>query len=232
MLAMMCARADVSVAEANSNLQSFTLTTPAPINDHSTISNDHIEILKDIFAQSGYRLKLVYDSSAKALSTFKGGRYDAGIFVESLDAPMDGIRVPAVIESINMVFFTASDRADNLSIDALPANLRIASSALGKKVLSLYYPELLKNSDHILVSNPEHLFRLVKAQRADIGFSAKPLLFLNDEVSAQFQQLSKDEVNLELHIYLQPKHADLMPTLDRLLIENYQPRLEHFTNNR
>lgn len=219
----------------NPPLKDFTVTTPSPITDYSTISQAHIAQLERIFSELGYRLIVVHDSKAKSAPTFLGGRYDGSIFLDGTDLLPESQQVKTPIEHVHMVFFTQASKTQLLSSSTWPNGTRVAVTANGKKAITQYFPDLEAKVTFITANQPSQILRLVQSQRADIGLTAQPM-FASSYAHEQFRDehfefVSDLTIERNLYLYVQQEYRDLIPQLDALLQERYLPNLDLISNN-
>lgn len=210
-------------------LRPFTVSTPSPINQKSTVSTKHIALLKDVFAKAGLELQLVHDTTGRAVNAFEGGRYDGGIFIETVHNPQNAVRIDSIIETTQVIFISKRGQADKV-MNA--EQLTIVSTTFGKKIMLQHHAKLLQNSTRQSAASSKQVFHILQAGRADIGIIPKPLLCRHPEAAATFEQVPMGETHLNMHLYIHKKDAALKTKLESLLALHYQPHLASINNNR
>ncbi len=224
-----------NTSSAQSSLRPFSLTTPSPLTNYSTISKHHIEHLHTVFASLGYELTVTHDSGARALDSFKGGRYHGGIFIEGVHPLAPNLKVTPAIEHVHYGFFSQEANNHLTNPNDWPAQIPVALSNNGLQVLNTHWPELQENIKPIIVNHPVQILRLVQSGRAQLGFTAK-VVFTSSYMDGRFAQenfqfLPGLDAERELYLYVQEEFAFLKADLKKQLIDLYLPALPEISNN-
>ncbi len=215
------------------DLPVFSVTTPSPITDYSTISNAHIEKLSKVFESLGYQLYMHLEISNATKRLFDGQRYDGAIFLEDQDQSKEGVRIEPPLEKAYLDFFCLMENRSRFDLSGIPEGTTIATTGLGKSLLNKTYPNLSLN---ILVANhPEHLLRLVKSGRAELGLTGRPLILSDlakdENGNPLFTMLPDGTIERGLYLYLPEKHRELKQPLEELLQKIYFPAAKSLSNN-
>ena len=226
-------------ASAENQLEPFTLTTPSPVTEYSTVSKTHIHHLDQVFEKLGFRLVVIHNSSTQAAEAFTHGRYDGAILIEGTETLSTNLRVVPPVEHVEMGFFTRQGRLQNTNVGSidrsLPNGARVAITENGLEILSQQLPKIRQKIVPVIASHPVQILRLVQSSRADFGFTSKTLFVSNytDEHfgQEQFLFLPEQQVIRALNLYLHKDHLFIKTKLEQLLQKHYLPSISKRDQN-
>ena len=226
--------ASASTAENDNELPLFVITTPSPITDYSTISNAHIRILESVFLQLGHKLEMKLVLAETTRKQFQGERYDGSIFIEDKSDNEDGLRIEKPLEYVYFDMFCLMEVCPEFRQAMVPPNTVIAATGLGSILIDRHFSE--KQFEIVKANHPEHLLRLVKSGRAQLGLTGRPLLYsklaFDDNDQKLFDVLEGNSLKRGLYLHLSGDDVEFKTKLEQLLDEFYYPQAAKISNNR
>jgi hypothetical protein len=219
--------------EPANTLPVFVVTTPSPITDYSTISNAHIRLLEAAFLKLGFQLQMQLELAETTRKQFQAQRYDGSIFIEGKSENAGGLRIEKPLEYVHFDLFCLIETCREFEQNSIPNSTVIAATGLGSNIIQQEFAD--KQFDIVKANHPEHLLRLVKSERAQLGLTGRPILHsqltLNENGENQFSTIGGISIKRGLYLHLTESNAEFKQRLEQLLIEEYHPKTNAISNN-